>query len=148
MEFCQQLPSLHPPQVRIVIISGNFSPRPAPDTSPPPKHTRPHPLAELEAHPGSAPSPAKRMLARGAGARPGICSAKDSEHHKNRGRLIDCSQPAGILFVAVLHFVPPEDDTESAVRVFTRYLEGRMPNGSAFVRTAGRGAERPVWLCG
>lgn len=37
-------------------------------------------------------------------------------------RLIDFGQPTGLLFVAVLHFIPPEDDPESAVRVFTKYL--------------------------
>jgi S-adenosyl methyltransferase len=28
----------------------------------------------------------------------------------------------GLLFVAVLHFIPPEDDPESSVRAFTKYL--------------------------
>jgi hypothetical protein len=37
-------------------------------------------------------------------------------------RLIDFTQPVGMLLVAVLHFIPPEDDPESAVRVFTKYL--------------------------
>jgi hypothetical protein len=37
-------------------------------------------------------------------------------------RLIDFSQPAGLLLAAVLHFIPPEDDPESTVRSFTKYL--------------------------
>jgi len=37
-------------------------------------------------------------------------------------RLIDFDQPTGVLFVAVLHFIPPEDDPESTVRAFTKYL--------------------------
>jgi len=31
-------------------------------------------------------------------------------------RLIDLGQPVGVLLAAVLHFIPPEDDPESAVR--------------------------------
>jgi hypothetical protein len=37
-------------------------------------------------------------------------------------RLIDFSQPVGMLFVAVLHFIPSEDDPESTVRAFSKYL--------------------------
>ena len=37
-------------------------------------------------------------------------------------RLIDFGQPVGLLFVAVLHFIPPEDDPESSARTFTKYL--------------------------
>lgn len=41
-------------------------------------------------------------------------------------QLIDFSQPIGVLFVAVLHFIPPEDDPESSVAAFT----SAMPPGS------------------
>jgi SAM-dependent methyltransferase len=36
--------------------------------------------------------------------------------------LIDFGQPTGLLFTAVLHFIPPEDDPERAMRSFARYL--------------------------
>jgi hypothetical protein len=35
---------------------------------------------------------------------------------------IDFRQPVGILFVAVLHFIPNEDDPESCVRAFTSHM--------------------------
>ena len=36
--------------------------------------------------------------------------------------LIDFGQPLGLLFAAVLHFIQPEDDPETAVRAFVKYL--------------------------
>jgi S-adenosyl methyltransferase len=38
------------------------------------------------------------------------------------GQLIDFNQPAGVLFVAVLHFIPDEDDPGGIVRAFTSPL--------------------------
>ena len=35
---------------------------------------------------------------------------------------IDFSQPVGILFIAVLHFIPNEDDPESCVRTFISHM--------------------------
>jgi hypothetical protein len=39
-------------------------------------------------------------------------------------RVIDFGQPVGVLFVAVLHFIPPEDDPESIVGSFAKYMTG------------------------
>jgi hypothetical protein len=44
-----------------------------------------------------------------------------------RARLIDLTQPTGLLLTAVLHFVPPQDDPEGAVRC----LAGHLVPGSA-----------------
>lgn len=37
-------------------------------------------------------------------------------------RLIDFSQPVGVLLVAALHFIPPEDDPEASVAAFVRTM--------------------------
>jgi S-adenosyl methyltransferase len=37
-------------------------------------------------------------------------------------QLIDFGQPVGLLLVAVLHLIPPEDDPESTIRTFLKYL--------------------------
>jgi hypothetical protein len=37
-------------------------------------------------------------------------------------QLIDFSQPIGVLFVAVLHFIPPEDDPEASVATLVRNM--------------------------
>jgi S-adenosyl methyltransferase len=46
--------------------------------------------------------------------------------HDEIWHFIDFSQPIGVLFVAVLHFVPPEDDPEASVAT----LVGNMVSGS------------------
>jgi S-adenosyl methyltransferase len=37
-------------------------------------------------------------------------------------QLIDFDQPLGLLLTAVLHFIPPEDDPESSIQTFAKYL--------------------------
>jgi hypothetical protein len=72
-------------------------------------------------------------------------------------RFIDFSQPVGILFVAVLHFIPPEDDPEASVATFVRnmasgsYLalshitsEDTAPNVIATIHDAYRTASAPA----
>jgi S-adenosyl methyltransferase len=72
-------------------------------------------------------------------------------------QLIDFGQPLGLLFAAVLHFIPPEDDPEIAVRAFTRCLvpgscvavshvtsEGTHPSAVAAIEDALRTASAPV----
>jgi hypothetical protein len=73
------------------------------------------------------------------------------------GQLIDFDQPVGVLFVAVLHFIPPEDDPESLIRSFTMcmtggsYLavshissDGTSPDVAAAVRRAYQMASAPA----
>jgi hypothetical protein len=73
------------------------------------------------------------------------------------GQLIDFDQPVGVLFVAVLHFIPPEDDSESLVRSFAMcmtggsYLavshissDGTSPDVAAAVQRAYRTASAPA----
>ena len=70
---------------------------------------------------------------------------------------IDFDRPVGVLFVAVLHFVPPEDDPESTVRTFINYLvpggflavshitsDGTAPAVMATIREAYRTANAPA----
>jgi S-adenosyl methyltransferase len=71
--------------------------------------------------------------------------------------LIDFGQPLGLLLAAVLHFIPPEDDPEIAVRAFTRYLapgsclavshatsDGTHPSVVAAIEDAYKTASAPV----
>jgi SAM-dependent methyltransferase len=72
-------------------------------------------------------------------------------------RLIDFAQPVGLLLAAVLHFIPPEDEPEIAVRAFTRYLapgsclavshvtsDGTHPSMVAAIEDAYQTATAPV----
>jgi hypothetical protein len=72
-------------------------------------------------------------------------------------QLIDFSQPVGVLFVAVLHFIPPEDDPEATVAMFVRnmapgsYLalshitsDGTAPDVIATIHDAYRTASAPA----
>jgi hypothetical protein len=71
--------------------------------------------------------------------------------------LIDFSQPIGVLFVAVLHFIPPEDDPESILRTFVTHMapgsclalshiasDGTAPDVVATIRDAYRTASAPA----
>jgi hypothetical protein len=73
------------------------------------------------------------------------------------GRLIDFAQPLGLLLAAVLHFIPPEDDPETAVRGFVKYLvpgsclavshvtnDGTHPSVVAAIEDADKTASAPV----
>ena len=70
---------------------------------------------------------------------------------------IDFGLPVGVLFVAVLHFIPPDDDPESTVRSFIKYLvpgsflaishitsDGTAPAVMATIREAYRTASAPA----
>jgi hypothetical protein len=72
-------------------------------------------------------------------------------------QLIDFSQPIGVLFVAVLHFIPPEDDPEGSVATLVRnmvpgsYLalshitsDGTAPEVIATIHDAYRTASAPA----
>jgi hypothetical protein len=72
-------------------------------------------------------------------------------------QLIDFSQPVGVLFVAVLHFVPPEDDPESSVATFRDHMasgsslalshitsDGTAPDVIATIHDAYRTASAPA----
>jgi len=72
-------------------------------------------------------------------------------------QLIDFTQPIGVLFVAVLHFIPPEDDPEASVATLVRnmvpgsYLamshitsDGTPPEVIATIRDAYRTASAPA----
>jgi hypothetical protein len=71
--------------------------------------------------------------------------------------LIDFGQPLGLLFAAVLHFIQPEDDPETAVRAFVKYLvpgsclaishvtsDGTRPGVVAAIEDAYKTASAPV----
>jgi hypothetical protein len=73
------------------------------------------------------------------------------------GQLIDFDQPVGLVFAAVLHFVPPEDDPEGIIRTFAKYLvpgsylallhmtsDGTDPNVVAAVRDAYKRSGTPA----
>ena len=72
-------------------------------------------------------------------------------------RLIDFSQPVGVLFVAVLHFIPAEDDPYGSVRAFCAQMapgsflavshissDGTAPAVMATIRDAYRTASAPA----
>jgi hypothetical protein len=72
-------------------------------------------------------------------------------------QLIDFSQPLGLLFAAVLHFVLPEDDPETAVQAFVKYLvpgsclavshvtsDGTQPGAVVAIEDAYKTASAPV----
>jgi S-adenosyl methyltransferase len=72
-------------------------------------------------------------------------------------QLIDFGQPLGLLLAAVLHFIPPEDDPEIAVRAFVKHLapgsclavshvtsDGTHPSVVAAIEDAYKTASTPV----
>lgn len=72
-------------------------------------------------------------------------------------QLIDFSEPVGVLFAAVLHFIPPEDDPESSVGAFVQNMasgsclalshitsDGTAPGVIAAIHDAYRTASAPA----
>lgn len=76
---------------------------------------------------------------------------------KELERLIDFDRPVGLLLVAVLHLIPPEDDPQSSIRTFLKYLvpgsylavshlcsDGTDPAAIAAIENVGKTATAPA----
>jgi O-methyltransferase involved in polyketide biosynthesis len=80
----------------------------------------------------------RRLLARAPGVaaiRGDLREPREVLASPQHGRLIDLGQPTGLLLTAVLHFVPPEDDPEGAVRSLAGHL---VPGSAVAVSHLGR----------
>jgi len=77
--------------------------------------------------------------------------------HDDLWEIIDFDQPMGVLFVAVLHFIPAEDDPQDSVRAFCSHMapgsllaishiasDGTAPAVMAAIRDAYRTASAPA----